>query len=146
MYNEELKMDIPTMVSIREAAEKTGLSYDYLRRGCIKNEIVHIRCGKKILINMEKLIKMMNQEPEDEEPEQTPEAGDDYDQPDRGDNYPHSGRDGYYGRPGRDDYYDRSVRRGYDRDPDRDDYYRHDRDEYYRPSDRKEKKKSGYAR
>ena len=56
--NVEIK--IPTMLSLREAAKRTGLSYDYLRKACNRNEIVHVRCGNKILINLEKLIEHLN--------------------------------------------------------------------------------------
>ncbi len=57
--NEEVK--IPTMLSLREAAKRTGLSYDYLRKACNRYEIVHVRCGNKILINLEKLIEHLNE-------------------------------------------------------------------------------------
>ena len=56
--NEEVK--IPTMLSLREAAKRTGLSYDYLRKACNRYEIVHVRCGNKILVNLEKLIEHLN--------------------------------------------------------------------------------------
>ena len=55
---EELK--IPTMLTLREAARRTGLSYDYLRKACNRNELIHIRCGNRIFLNLEKLIEHMN--------------------------------------------------------------------------------------
>ena len=58
IVNEE--MHVPTMLSLRETAKKTGLSYDYLRKACNRNEIVHIRCGNKFLINIEKLVEQLN--------------------------------------------------------------------------------------
>ena len=63
MYDEATKMDIPVMVTIREAASKTGLSYDYLRKACLTQTITHIRCGNRYLINLEKLVKILNQDP-----------------------------------------------------------------------------------
>ena len=63
MYDEATKMDIPVMVTIREAAKKTGLSYDYLRKACMNQKISHIRCGNRYLINLEKLVKILNQDP-----------------------------------------------------------------------------------
>ena len=43
--------DIPEMVSISEASRRTGLSYDYLRKECLKGSIKHLRVGCKYLIN-----------------------------------------------------------------------------------------------
>ena len=56
------EMTIPTMLTLREASEKTGLSYDYLRKLCLSKQIVHIRAGAKYLINLEKLVEYMNGE------------------------------------------------------------------------------------
>lgn len=55
-------MKIPTMYTIKQAAAATGLSYTYLRNLCINNQVVHVRTGKKYLINMEKLINKLNGE------------------------------------------------------------------------------------
>lgn len=47
---------IPEMVTIREASKRTGLSYDFLRRECLRGNLVHIRIGNgKYLINMDLL-------------------------------------------------------------------------------------------
>lgn len=51
---------IPRMVTIREAAAETGLSYDYLRKLCIQNRIVYIHAGAKRLINFDKLLEFLN--------------------------------------------------------------------------------------
>lgn len=53
-------LKIPTMETLREASNQTGLSYDYLRKLCLAGKIVHIRAGCKILINMEKLVEFLN--------------------------------------------------------------------------------------
>ena len=53
--------EIPTMVTIREAATKTRLSYDYIRKLCIQGKVVHVRAGSKFLINMEKFVDFLNQ-------------------------------------------------------------------------------------
>ena len=42
---------IPVMLGLREAAERSGLSYSALRLMCIRGEIVHVRVGKKYLVN-----------------------------------------------------------------------------------------------
>ena len=54
-------MTIPTMIGIREASDKTGISYEQLRKLCLQNKIVHIKAGCKYLINLEKLIDYLNQ-------------------------------------------------------------------------------------
>ena len=58
------RMAIPTMVTIKEAAEKTGLSYYYIRKLCLEKKVVHIMAGRKVLINEEKLINFLNGEME----------------------------------------------------------------------------------
>lgn len=57
-------MTIPTMVTIKEAAEKTGLSYYFIRKLCLEKKVVHIMAGRKVLINHEKLINFLNGEQE----------------------------------------------------------------------------------
>ena len=52
-------MTVPTMVGIAEASKQTGLSYDYLRKLCLQNKIVHVRAGVRYYINLEKLIEFL---------------------------------------------------------------------------------------
>lgn len=54
-------MTVPTMVGIKEASSRTGVSYDYLRKLCLRKQIVHIRAGRRYLINLEKLVDYLNQ-------------------------------------------------------------------------------------
>ena len=51
---------MPEMIPIKEAAQRTGLSYDFLRKACLKGQIIHIRAGTKILINFGKLVEWLN--------------------------------------------------------------------------------------
>lgn len=51
---------VPRMLTIREAAAETGLSYDYLRKLCIQGRVVYIRAGAKRLINFDKLLEFLN--------------------------------------------------------------------------------------
>ena len=51
---------VPTMVTLKEAAARTGMSYDFLRKGCLSGQFAHVRCGSKILINFDELIKTLN--------------------------------------------------------------------------------------
>ena len=53
---------IPEMVTIKQAAGKTGLSYDSLRKLCLQDRIVYIKVGSKYLINMGKLVQFLNGE------------------------------------------------------------------------------------
>lgn len=52
--------NIPEMLPISEVTKRIpALSYDYLRKGCLKGEIVHIRAGSKYLINFDKLCEYL---------------------------------------------------------------------------------------
>lgn len=55
-----MELKIPTMVTLAEASKQTGLSYDYLRKLCLRDQITHIRAGKKYLINLERLVDYLN--------------------------------------------------------------------------------------
>lgn len=52
---------LPRMWTLKEAAEQTGLSYDYLRKLCVRGKLTHIKAGCKILINADKLTAYLNQ-------------------------------------------------------------------------------------
>lgn len=54
-------MTVPTMLSIKETSTRTGVSYDYIRKLCLRNQIVHIRAGKKYLVNFEKFVEFLNE-------------------------------------------------------------------------------------
>ena len=51
---------IPEMITLREASDRTGISYDWLRKLCLQGKIVHIRAGNKYLLNFRKLIDYLN--------------------------------------------------------------------------------------
>ena len=53
---------VPEMITLREASRRTGLSYDFLRKGCLEGRFVHIRSGSKFLINFNKLCDTLNGE------------------------------------------------------------------------------------
>lgn len=53
-------MNVPQMVTIRQASERTGVSYDALRKMCLNNQIVYIKAGSKFLINFGKLVEYLN--------------------------------------------------------------------------------------
>ena len=51
---------IPKMITLLEASELSGLSYDRLRKLCLAGKVVYIRSGRKILINADKLAEYLN--------------------------------------------------------------------------------------
>lgn len=57
----------PIMLGLKEASEKSGLSYSALRLMCIRNEITHIRVGKKYLVNWGRLLDYLNGDQHTEE-------------------------------------------------------------------------------
>ena len=61
-------MTVPRMLTLREASEKSGLSYYCMRNLCLTGKVKHIRSGSKILVNETSLCKFLNSE-EDEESE-----------------------------------------------------------------------------
>lgn len=48
------------MATVIESAEITGLAKHYVRQLALQNKVSHVRAGKKILINVEKLIEFLN--------------------------------------------------------------------------------------
>lgn len=52
---------MPTMVTIRAAAERTGLTYSCLRRWILEGKFpFYVRAGSKYLVNLEKLVEFLN--------------------------------------------------------------------------------------
>ena len=52
---------VPEMVTLREAARRTGFSYDFLRKECLKGNLVYIQVGNgKFLLNFGYLVERMN--------------------------------------------------------------------------------------
>jgi len=60
MDSKILNLKIPTMLTIKETAQETGMAEHFIRSLVLKNEIVHVKAGKKYLINLEKLIDYLN--------------------------------------------------------------------------------------
>lgn len=58
---EKIIVTVPTMVTIQEASDLTHINYHALWKMCKTNKIVHIKCGNRYLINMEKLVEFLNQ-------------------------------------------------------------------------------------
>lgn len=56
----EEEQKIPEMIPIKEAAKRTGLSYDCVRKLCLQGKVVCVRVGQKYLVNMGKMIDFLN--------------------------------------------------------------------------------------
>ena len=53
---------MPTMLTLREAAETTGLTYNCLRRWILSGEFsYYVKAGTRYYINMERLSEFLNQ-------------------------------------------------------------------------------------
>ena len=50
----------PTMLTISQTAERSGLAKHYIRQLCIQNKICFVRSGQKYLINFEKFADYLN--------------------------------------------------------------------------------------
>lgn len=48
------------MVTIKEASNLTGVSYDCIRKLCLQNKIVFIKAGCKYLINYDRFVEYLN--------------------------------------------------------------------------------------
>ena len=55
-----MENNAPEMVSIHEAALRTGLSDDCIRRWCLQKKIVFVMSGKKYYINFPLLCEFLN--------------------------------------------------------------------------------------
>ena len=51
--------DVPTMVTVNELNEKTGVSTFAIRKMVRDNRIVYVHVGKKVLINYEKFVEYL---------------------------------------------------------------------------------------
>lgn len=52
--------EIPQMLTIKETSNKTGLSYDYIRKLCLQGKIVYVKAGTKYLINFGRFVEYLN--------------------------------------------------------------------------------------
>lgn len=59
LTDQEQRITLPLMLSIREAAEKTNLSYEFIRYLCNSGKIKCLRYGRKIMINAGSLVEFI---------------------------------------------------------------------------------------
>jgi len=50
----------PTMLTIKETAQRLGLAKHYVRQLCLQGKIIYCKAGNKYLINIDKLIEYLN--------------------------------------------------------------------------------------
>ena len=69
---ENTALQVPRMATINEASTLTGLAKYYIRQLALQSKIKHVRAGKKILINIDRLIEFLNESNGEQEIEQEP--------------------------------------------------------------------------
>ena len=69
---------VPEMITLNEASKRTGLSYDLLRKMCLRGTIVHIKAGNRYLINWRRLCQYLDTATGDEYKEQEEDYHDQY--------------------------------------------------------------------
>lgn len=60
-------MTAPTMLSVPQTAERSGVSKWSIRKMCEENKIVHVKLGSKYLINWEKFVEHLETGDKNEE-------------------------------------------------------------------------------
>lgn len=51
---------IPTMYTLKEASKATGIPIYRIRVWATSGEIISVKCGKKILVNMQSIISLLS--------------------------------------------------------------------------------------
>ena len=60
IHEGKIRHKVPLMLTIKETADRTGLSYHFIRQLCIENKIVYLKAGNKYLINFDRFIDFLN--------------------------------------------------------------------------------------
>lgn len=53
-------IEIPRMLTMKQAAEETGLTYNAVRKMCLQGKIVYCKSGNKFFINVKKLVEYLD--------------------------------------------------------------------------------------
>ena len=51
--------EVPRMISLRKAAEKTGLTYLLIRELCDSGKVAYLKSGRKYLVNYQSLLALL---------------------------------------------------------------------------------------
>lgn len=54
------QLSAPRMRTIDEVSKLTGLSYTFIRKLCLNGKIVHVKTGRKYLVNLDKFYEYLN--------------------------------------------------------------------------------------
>lgn len=58
-------VEFTPFMGLKDAVTYTGLSYNYLRTGCANGTVPHIRIGRKIMVNVIRLMEQLDALPSD---------------------------------------------------------------------------------
>ena len=51
--------EVPMMISLRKAAEETGLTYLLIRELCDSGKVAYLKSGRKYLVNYQSLLALL---------------------------------------------------------------------------------------
>ena len=51
--------EVPRMISLRKAAEETGLTYLLIRELCDSGKVAYLKSGRKYLVNYQSLLALL---------------------------------------------------------------------------------------
>lgn len=54
------QLSAPRMRTIDEVSKLTGLFYTFIRKLCLSGKVVHIKTGRKYLVNLDKFYEYLN--------------------------------------------------------------------------------------
>lgn len=52
-------IEVPRMISLRKAAEETGLTYLLIRELCDSGKVAYLKSGRKYLVNYQSLLALL---------------------------------------------------------------------------------------
>lgn len=55
-----MQIEIPRMLTMKQAAEETGLAYNAIRQLCKQRKIVYVQSGNKYYVNAKKLVEYLD--------------------------------------------------------------------------------------
>ena len=61
IFLQDSKISPPRMRTIRQAARETGFPENAIRRLVKEDAIVYVRCGSKVLVNLDRFIEFLNE-------------------------------------------------------------------------------------
>lgn len=65
MENNVIDISKPILVSSKEAAQASGMSEWYVKQGIKAHTIPHVRCGRRVLVNLPLFLESLNKQSND---------------------------------------------------------------------------------